>query len=182
MKKLGLLGILCFSVLIGVAQNYVPVDDGSKVHFVIKNFGINTGGDFQGLDGDIFFDPSKIKQCFFQVTVEAKTVDTDNNSRDDNLHDPEYFDVGQSPRIMIVSTKIDKTNKTDEGYYYFTGKLIIKGVSKPLAFPFHAEKKGSGYFFTGEFSLNRLDFEVGSKSSVLSHKVVVSLKVYAKPK
>lgn len=38
---------LVFTLFIAIgtsAQNYKPVDAGSKVHFVIKNFGIATGG------------------------------------------------------------------------------------------------------------------------------------------
>jgi polyisoprenoid-binding protein YceI len=49
---------LFFSVLV-FGQNYTPVDEGSKVHFVIDNFGIATGGDFKGLTGTIKFDPAQ---------------------------------------------------------------------------------------------------------------------------
>jgi polyisoprenoid-binding protein YceI len=35
------------------AQQYQPVDEKSEVKFVIKNFGINTGGGFKGLQGTI---------------------------------------------------------------------------------------------------------------------------------
>jgi len=162
------------------AQKYIPADEGSRVHFVIKNFGINTGGDFKGLNGEINFDPQKLQQCFFNVTVKSNTVDTDNRSRDKNLKEAEYFDSGKFPEIRLVSTKIDKTNKTDDGYFYFTGNLIIKGISKPVSFPFKAEKRGDNYFFSGDFQINRLDFNVGSGSSILSSKVNITLSVLAK--
>lgn len=182
MKRLGFLLLLCFIGLVSVSQNYIPVDQGSKVHFVIKNFGINTGGDLTGLQGNISFDPAQLSQSVFQVTVKAGTVDTDNGIRDKSLGESDYFDVVNFPQVKLVSTKIDRTNKTDEGYYFFTGQLIIKGVSKPISFPFQAEKKAGGYLFTGDLSINRLDYGVGNGSAVLSNKVVVSLKVYAKPK
>ena len=164
------------------AQNFVPVDDGSNVHFTIKNFGFNTGGDFKGLNGKIFFNPSFLSTATFSVNISSATINTDNESRDKDLRDELYFNVEKFPEISLVSTKIDKTNKTDDGFYFFTGNLTIKGVTKPVSFPFKAEKVSDNYLFTGEFTINRLDFGVGEKSSVLSQKVVVNLKVLAKTK
>lgn len=162
------------------AQQFTPVDAESKVHFVIKNFGINTGGDFTGLKGDISFLPDHPSSCKFNVSVSAATVDTDTPARDKDLRGEEYFDVQKYPDIKIISTKIDKTNKTDSGFYFFTGDLTIHGITKPISFPFHAEKVVVDYLFTGNFEINRLDFGVGDKSSVLGNRVTVSLSVLAK--
>ncbi len=162
------------------AQKYTPVDPGSKVHFIIKNFGIGTGGDFNGLKGEINFDTIHPTSSFFNVSVAVKTIDTDNNLRDNDLRSKDYFDEPTFPEIKIISTRIDKTNKTQTGYYFFSGNLVIKGISKPVSFPFLAERSGDGFVFTGEFTINRLDFGVGEKSMVLANKVIVSLKVFAK--
>jgi polyisoprenoid-binding protein YceI len=162
------------------AQNYSPVDKGSKVHFVIKNFGISTGGDFTGLRGNIHFLPDSLTASKFEVTVAASTVNTDNQMRDKNLISDEYFDAAKFPVIEIVSTKISKTNKTTDGFYFFTGNLIMKGIKRAVSFPFQAKKINNGYLFTGNFEINRTDFGVGEKNIVLSNKVLVSLSVSAK--
>lgn len=162
-----------------LAQNYRPVDTRSKVHFVIKNFGISTGGDFTGLKGIIHFFPDSLAASKFDVTVVASTVDTDNGMRDKSLVSDEYFDAAKYPVIQIVSTKITKTNKTDSGYYYFTGDLTIKGVTKTINFPFQAKKVNDDYLFTGTFDIDRTVFGVGDKSMVLSNKVAVTLSVTA---
>ena len=162
------------------AQRYIPGDAGSKVHFTIKNFGIKTGGDLTAIKGEIYFFTSDLTACRFNVTVDAATVDTDNGSRDNHLKGSEYFDAEKFPVIAISSTKIDKTNKTGSGFYFFTGNLTMHGITKPLAFPFHIEKVNDTYLFTGDFEINRLDFEVGDKSAVLSNTVNVSLSVLAK--
>lgn len=163
-------------------QDYVPVDAGSKIHFTIRNFGINTGGDFSGLTGTVHFNPAFPSSARFEATVAAATVDTDNSTRDNDLREELYFDVESFPEIKIISTRIDKTNKTDDGFYFFTGILTIKGVSKEISFPFKAEPVLKDYLFTGEFEIDRLDFGVGEKSAVLSRKVIVNLKVLAKKK
>lgn len=179
--KLLIILLISFS-LQSSAQEYVPTNDGSKIQFTIKNFGFNTAGTFKGLTGKIFFNPAFPASATFSVSISANTIDTDNESRDEDLREKLYFDVGNFPEITLVSTKIDRTNKTDDGYYFFTGNLIIKGVSKPISFPFKAEKVLNDYLFTGEFSINRLDFGVGEKSTVLGQKVIVNLKVVAKTK
>lgn len=174
--------VLLFISLNTVAQNYTPVDSGSKVHFVIKNFGIGTGGDLADLKGDIAFLPETPDKSSFNVTVSTSTIDTDNEMRDKSLVSDEYFDATKFPVIKIVSTKIEKTNKTASGYYFFTGSLTIKGITKTISFPFQAKKVAGGFLFTGDFEIDRTQFGVGEKNLVLSDKVAVSLSVFAKKK
>lgn len=175
--------ILAFLILIsinGQSQNYTPLDSGSKVHFIIKNFGISTGGDFSGLKGHIVFSPKNVADSKFEVTVSASTIDTDNEMRDKNLTSDEYLDAAKFPEIKIVSTKISKTNKTTDGFYFFTGDLTIKGVTKTISFPFQVKKINDNYLFSGNFDIDRTEFGVGEKNIVLGNKVSVSLSVTAK--
>ena len=160
------------------AQTYTPVDNGSKVHFVIKNFGIATGGDFTGIAGSITFDPANPPASDFNVTVDASTVDTDIEARDNDLRKSDYFDVKKYPHLSFKSTKVTKTNKS--GYFYMFGTITIKGVSKEVKFPFTAKAQNGGYLFEGNFKLNRRDFGVGSNSISLSDELTVSLSVFAK--
>lgn len=175
-----LLGLAMLVAFQTQAQNFTPTDAGSKVHFVIKNFGISTGGDFSELKGTIIFDPENLAGSRFDVTVAANTIDTDNKMRDNSLLEQEYFYVSKFPVIRLASTKISATNKTPEGFYFFNGELTIKGVTKSISFPFQAKKSGDGYLFTGNFDIDRLQFGVGGKSIVLSNKVSVSLSVAGK--
>jgi polyisoprenoid-binding protein YceI len=160
------------------SQTYTPTDEGSKVHFVIKNFGIATGGDFKGLAGSIKFDINNPTVAEFEVTVDANTVDTDIQSRDNHLRKSEYFDVANHPKIIFKSTRITKTNKSD--YLYMFGNITIKGVTKEIKFPFKVTAQNGGYLFEGNFELNRRDFKVGGSSISLSDELKVTLSVFAK--
>ncbi len=179
MLKIFLPILFCISTSLS-AQKYIPGDQGSKVHFKIRNFGINTGGELSGIKGEIIFFTTDLAACRFNVTVNAATVDTDNGSRDSHLKGSEYFDAEKYPVITISSTKIDKTNKTESGYYYFTGNLNMHGITKAISFPFKIEKVNDTYLFTGDFDIDRLDYGIGDKSAVLSNTVNVSLSVLAK--
>ncbi len=178
MLKRMLVALLVLNSFIVVGQSYSPVDAGSKVKFIIKNFGINTGGTFEGLAGVITFDPAQLATASFNVTVEAKTVDTDMEGRDNHLRKAEYFDVEKYPKLSFRSTKIATTNKPE--YFYMTGVITIKNVSKEISFPFKQTAKDGGILFEGEFKLNRRDFGVGGKSFSMADELTVELSVFAK--
>jgi polyisoprenoid-binding protein YceI len=160
------------------SQSYTPVDAGSKVHFVIKNFGIKTGGDFTGLKGTIVFNPKALAASHFNVTVNAGTVDTDNRTRDKHLRKSDYFDVEKFPLISFVSTKI--TESTNAGRFYVFGNLTIKGVTKAVEFGFSATPVDNGYLLKGGFEINRRDYGVGGSSFSLSDNLTITLTVTAK--
>jgi polyisoprenoid-binding protein YceI len=170
------LALFCFITTTG--QNYIPTDAGSKVRFVIKNFGINTGGTFEGLAGSIVFDPANLAGASFSVSVDAKSVDTDLEARDNHLRKEEYFDVEKYPKLSFRSTKITTTNK--EGYLFMFGVITIKNISKEISFPFKQTNKDGGILFDGEFKLNRRDFGVGGKSFSMSDELNVELSIFAK--
>ena len=81
------------------------------------------------------------------------------------------------PVISFQSTQI--TALSNQSGFRMQGMLTIKGVSKSISFPFQAKKEKSGYRFTGEMELNRLDFGVGESSWILSSPVTVQLNVLA---
>lgn len=159
------------------AQSYAPVDTASEVSFKIKNLGFNTTGSFSGLAGVISFNPADPAGCNFDVHIDAKTVNTGNDMRDNHLRGEDFFDVKNYPQIRFVSVKVDGTKKN--GTLFVSGKLTMKGITKDVSFPFTAQPITDGYIFNGEFSINRRDFKVGGGSTV-SDRLTVLLKVTAR--
>lgn len=171
-----LVALFCLSVsTLLSAQDYKPTDQGSTIEFIVKNFGLNTKGSFTGLDGKISFDPKDNGKSAFDVSIDAASVNTDNEMRDNHLKKESYFDVEKYPRIKIVSTSITG----DNGHYTFNGKLTMKDKTKDISFPFIATPMGDDYIFKGSFSINRRDFEVGGGSTI-SNNCTVNLTVLAK--
>ncbi|MEI8074010.1 MAG: YceI family protein [Bacteroidota bacterium] len=170
-----LLFVLCLISLIGSAQNYLPVERASSIKFYINNFGFSTEGSFNGLRGEIYFNPSNLEKSSFEVSVNAASVFTKNRNRDTHLKSLDYFYVDKYPTIYLISKMISKSDQ--EGFYWFQGNLIIKGVTKEVKFLFSAVQERSGYLFNGNLNINRRDFLVGSGSLVLSNNVQVSINV-----
>lgn len=172
--------LFSFSINAQAQFNFKPSDEGSKIHFIIKNFGINTGGDLKGLSGSIEIDPYHLDKAVFNVSVEAKTIDTDNKMRDDHLRSGSYFDAEKFPLITIRSTRINLPKDKKTQAYYFTGTLTMHGVTKNVSFPFTTSSKGKDQLFTGSFQINRSDFGIGSSGGVMGSTVKISLSVLAK--
>lgn len=167
--------ILSFITLSAFSQQYKPVDDESEIKFTIKNFGVNTNGTFHGLKGNIVFDPSKLSTAVFNVSVDVNTINTGIDMRDSHLKKEEYFYAEKYSNITFVSTGIKAGDKD----FIVSGQLTIKGISKNISFPFAAVSQDGGMLFTGNFSINRKDFDVGGGSAVMSNNVDISLKVFA---
>jgi polyisoprenoid-binding protein YceI len=177
-KKIILLSSLILIITANVfAQDYAPVNEGSKISFKIKNLGFNVDGSFSGLKGTIKFNPADLASSSFDMTIDANTVNTDNNMRDNHLREESYFDVKNHPLIRFVSAKV--TPSTKKGTLFIFGKLTIKNKTEDISFPFTATESNGGYVFDGEFKINRRDFEVGG-GSTLSDNVVVSLHIISK--
>jgi polyisoprenoid-binding protein YceI len=157
------------------AQVYVPIGATSNVSFKIKNFGSTVDGTIKGLKGTLSFNPSTLSDAVFDVTIDAATIDTGVGLRDKHLRKPDYFDVANYPTIRFVSTKVVPAGKPNEAV--ITGKLTIKKTTKEVTFNFRYAESKNALRFTGEFQLDRRDFEVGGNSISLSDKLRVLLDV-----
>ena len=158
-------------------QKYTPIDSESTVSFKIKNFGSKVDGSFKGLKGTINFDAFDLNNAKFDVTINTATIDTGIGMRDNHLSKPDYFGVADFPTIGFVSSKVEKSGKTNEAIV--TGKLTIKKTSKEISVPFRYSEANGVLKFTGEFKINRRDFDVGGSSFSLADELTVLLNVRA---
>ena len=168
-------GIVC--VIAAQAQSYSPVDDSSKVSFTIKNLGINVKGSFTGLQGHITFDAAHPENSSFDVYIDAASINTGNNARDNHLREEVFLDVQNHPHIKFVSVKVEPGKKA--GTFFMQGTLTIKGISLPLSFPFTVTPTTDGYWLEGDFDTRRKPYRVG-RTSTISDKLTVSLRVLVK--
>jgi polyisoprenoid-binding protein YceI len=169
---LSLILILCLRV----SAQYLPANDSSTIQFKIKNFGFAVSGSFTGLTGTIQFDPANLSSAHFDVSIDANSVNTGVEMRDNHLREPEYFDISKYHRIHFASTRISTGKR---GGYLMEGKLTIKNMTKYIDFPFSTIAVSGGYRFTGTFSISRQDFGIGGVSTI-SDNLDVSLDVLAK--
>ncbi|MEO8713059.1 MAG: YceI family protein [Parafilimonas sp.] len=174
--KATLIFVFLFAGLFAVkAQQYKPVDEKSEIKFIIKNFGLNVSGSFNGLNGSIIFNASNLSASSFNVSVDVNTINTGIDMRDSHLKKEDYFDAEKYSTIRFVSTSITG----NQNGYAINGNLTIKGTTRAVSFPFTVQNQDNGLLFTGSLSINRKDFNVGGSSAVLSNNAEIQLKVFA---
>jgi polyisoprenoid-binding protein YceI len=146
----------------------------SAITFQIKNLGINVGGSFSGLKADIDFDPVRPDSSTIEASIQANTINTDNESRDHHLKSDAFFDVEKYPEIKMKSVSIKHTSGSN---YTGTFNLTIKDKTNQVQVPFTYTENGNTANFKGTFKIKRTDYGVGGKSMVMSNDVTVLIDV-----
>ena len=174
MKKITFITLCLFFIKHGISQNQTWTIVSSDISFKIKNAGFTVGGKFNGLTGTIQFDPNKTSGNKIEANIDAKTINTDNTTRDGHLRKEEYFWVDKFPKISMSATLFTKeTSGNFKSYFALTLKGITNNV--PVLFSF-TEQNGKAKL-SGSFKINRLDYKVGSSSFILSDDVTICIEV-----
>ena len=113
-------------------------------------------GSLGGMIGNISYDQDNLDICSFDVCIDATSIDTGNTKRDEHLNKEDFFDTHQYGTICFTSSM---TKKAENGSYAVIGDLTIREVTKRVMIPFTFD----GDKFTGNMTLNRLDYGVGSE-------------------
>ena len=174
MKKC-LVVLLLFVTSYSFSQSKYTVTK-STITFQIKNLGINTNGSISGLKGDIQFDANHLDSSTITATVDANSINTDNETRDNHLKSDSYFDATKYPTITIKSVSFK--HKSGNNY---TGifNLTIKDKTNQVELPFTYNETGSTTSFKGILKIKRTDYGVGSKSMVMANDVTITIDVEA---
>lgn len=173
MRKYSFSILFLFFVANGFAGNQEIKS--SSVRFEIKNAGITVEGSFDGLSGQINFDPLNYAKSAVDLQLPSASINTGIGSRDNHLRKVAYFDVENFPSIRMKSKFFGKASEDGAFRGYFT--LTLKGVSKEITMPFTCIKEGDAYRVKGDFIINRRDFGVGGKSLIMGDEVHVFIEV-----
>jgi polyisoprenoid-binding protein YceI len=102
----------------------------SSVQFSIRHMTVsNVRGEFRTFSGSVEGDPKAPTAAKVEATIDAASLDTQQEKRDTHLKSPDFFDVAKYPTITFRSTKIEAAG---EGKWRMTGDLTLHGVTKPV--------------------------------------------------
>lgn len=111
----------------------------SEVLFKIKHLVISTvTGSFRKFEGNVISDGTGFSNAKVAVTIDVKSIDTNNPQRDGHLQSGDFFEAELYPEITFESTSFVNTAGSD---YKLNGNLTLKGVTKPIEL--NAEYGGS---------------------------------------
>ena len=122
--------------------------------YSIKFSGSAAKGIFKTITGDIQFDEHDLASSICVLKVDISSINTGNGMKNKHAKSDKWFDAANYPNIEFQSSKFSKT----ENGYSVTGIMKIHGIEKELTIPFTKTNN----IFKSTFSVNRLDFKVGT--------------------
>ena len=137
----------------------------SGINFSIRHLVVSkVRGRFGKYTGSVKLDDSDITRSVIEATIDAASIDTGTQQRDDHLRSADFFDVEKFPELRFRSTRIEKL--TDERYRV-VGDLTIRDVTRDVSLdvehggrakdPWGNQRIG----FVASTSLDRKDFGLG---------------------
>ena len=153
----------------------------SHVGFSVRHLLTPVPGSFGDFAGVIVYDPENPTTSSVEVTVQAASIDTANERRDNHLRSADFFDVAKHPEITFKSTKVARAGR---GKLKVTGDLTMRGVTKPVTLlvmgPTKPQKSPSGTTVRGVSAtgkVNRKDWGLNWNAALEAGGVVVGDEV-----
>jgi polyisoprenoid-binding protein YceI len=161
--------------------------DHSAISFSVRHFVSNVPGRFRDFDGTIKYDKQAPANSSVEFTVQAASIDTDNDDRDTHLKSPDFFDAQKFPTLSFASTSV---KAQDADTLEVTGDLTIHGVTKRVTIPVEvlgtmATPRGEKAGFETSFTVNRKEYGViwnrvlDAGGTVLGEDVKVNIAIEA---
>ncbi|MCO5220238.1 MAG: YceI family protein [Thermomicrobiales bacterium] len=153
----------------------------SQVGFSVKHMMFSTvRGNFRGFQGTIVVDHANPANSSVNVTIDASTITTGDEKRDEHLRSADFFDAANYPTITFKSTSIDFK---DAEKFTINGELTMHGVTN--AVKIEAEQTGEGTNpwgidvagFEGSAKINRKDFGLNWNASLEKGGVLVGEEI-----
>lgn len=153
----------------------------STSQFSVTHLGISTvRGVFEKTTGTVTYDPSDPTKTQIDATLDATTVNTRIQMRDNDLRSPNFLDVTKYPTITFKSKK---TEVAGTGKLKITGDLTIHGVTKEVVLDVSGPSKpvnamgGTRMGAEATTKINRHDFGVNGAPGVVGDDISIILDV-----
>lgn len=147
--------------------NTVSIDyNASKVNFKVSNMWLNhVSGTFKSFDADINYDTTNHLIRSLKATINAQSIFTDMDSRDDSLRGKDYLKADYFPQIRFEMYEIFNN--------HIVGYLTILDNKKPISILIkELSFKGNDMTLLLEGELDRNEYGISTSSYFLIGKMV----------
>jgi polyisoprenoid-binding protein YceI len=152
----------------------------TSAQFSVRHMGISTvRGAFTKVSGTATYDPADPSKASVEVTIDASSVDTRVEMRDNDLRSPNFFEVAKYPTLTFKSTRIEAAGA---GKLKITGDLTIHGVTKEVVLDVDGpsapvqDPKGNAHMgASASTKVNRKDFGVNGASTMVGDEITITI-------
>ena len=150
----------------------------SAAQFSVRHLGVSTvRGAFMKLSGSASYDPADPSKNSVDVTIDASSVDTRVQMRDNDLRSPNFLDVQKYPTITFKSKQ---SKSAGAGKLEILGDLTIHGITKevtldvdgpsaPIKDPWGNQRIGA----SASTKINRKDFGINGASGAVGDEISI---------
>jgi polyisoprenoid-binding protein YceI len=159
--------LACLSVWFGMALmsttatavefNHVQTNE-STVTFAYKQMGVTMEGNFAKFTALASFDPAKLSKSQARIDIDLASIDTGSEEANGEVKSKLWFNTQAFPSAGFVATGVKVLGGNR---YEATGKLTIKGKTLDVVAPFTFQSTATRGMFDGNFTLKRLDYNIG---------------------
>jgi polyisoprenoid-binding protein YceI len=178
---LTLLGALALASTAAAQTGNWKIDPNhTSAQFSVKHLGVSTvRGAFTKVSGSATFDAADPSKTALDATIDASSVDTRVEMRDNDLRSPNFLDVQKFPTITFHAKQ---TKAAGAGKLQITGDLTIHGVTKEVVLdvdgPSGAIKDPWGNQRIGASAatkIQRQDFGVNGLPAVVGDEITITI-------
>jgi polyisoprenoid-binding protein YceI len=154
----------------------------TAAQFSVRHLGISTvRGAFTKVSGTVMYDPANLGKTMIDVTIDANSVDTRVDMRDNDLRSPNFFDVAKFPTLTFKSKRAEANGAAQ---LKVIGDLTIHGVTKEAVLdvdgPSAPMKDPKGRQHMGASAttkINRKDFGINGSPGVVGDEISITIDV-----
>jgi polyisoprenoid-binding protein YceI len=152
----------------------------SAAQFSVRHLGVSTvRGAFMKVSGSATYDTADPTKNTVDVSIDASSVDTRVQMRDNDLRSPNFLDVQKYPTITFKSKQVKTAGG---GKLQILGDLTIHGVTKevtldvdgpsaPIKDPWGNQRIGA----SASTKINRKDFGVNGAPGVVGDDISITI-------
>ena len=152
----------------------------TAAQFSVRHLGISTvRGAFTKVTGTVQYDPANPAKTVIDASIDANSIDTRVEMRDNDLRSEHFFNVAKFPALTFKSKKVEAAGA---GKLKVTGDLTIKGVTKeavldvdvpgaPIKDPWGNQRMGT----SASTKINRQDFGVNADSGMVGDDIPITI-------
>jgi polyisoprenoid-binding protein YceI len=155
----------------------------SSAQFAVKHLAVSTvRGAFTKVSGSAKYDPADPSKTSLEATIDANSVDTRVEMRDNDLRSPRFFDVQKYPTITFHSKQVKVVGP---GKLQIGGDLTIHGVTKDVVLDVDGPSepikdpmgKGQRIGASATTKVNRQDFGITTMPGGIGDEITITIDV-----